>query len=198
MTIEQRFERLEQANRRWRLATMVLVLVVVAGLLMAQGGASTGPDVIQTRRLDVLNKKGLPVITLDSGERGGRISTTDSLGRLFFEAEAGELSIYNEAGQKLARVGTTKEGQGMMVTYNHNGEGVVAIGATKDGKGALTTYNGNGQKQVTLSATEAGGAISVWNNHAQAASTIRADEDGNGEVGAWDRDGKGRKLTPAE
>ena len=196
MTIEDRFEQLARTNRRWRSTTLGLCLVAVTGLLMAQGGASHMPQVVQVRRLELVNKKGIPVITLESDERGGRIVTSSDQGQLLFETAAGELSIYNGQGQKLARLSATKDGQGMLATYNHDGEGVIALGATKDGKGAFTTYNGQGQKLVSLSATDQGGAISVWNNNGQAASTIRADERGNGEVGAWNHEGKGRKLTP--
>jgi len=198
MTIEQRFARLERANRQWRMAALAMGLVLVTGLLMAQSGMGLRPDVIQTRRLEVLNKKGDAVITLESANRGGRIVTTDNEGALFFEVGAGEVSIYNGHGQKLTRFSATKEGQGMIATYNSNGEGVVALGATKDGKGAFTTYNGEGQKLVSLSASDNGGAISVWNHTGQAVSTIRTDENGSGEVGAWNHDGKGRKLTPGD
>ena len=196
MTIEERFEQLERVNRRWRTVALSLGLVIGAGLIMAQGGANHVADVIQIKRLEVINKKGVAVVTLESDQRGGRILTTTTDGNLLFETGGGEISLYNGQGQKLARLSATKNGEGMLATYNHNGEGVIALGATNDGKGAFTTYNGEGQKLVSISATDHGGAISVWSGAGQAVSTIRTNENGEGEVGAWNQDGKGQKLTP--
>ncbi len=198
MTMEQRFEQLARSNRRWRSVALGICLVAASGLLMAQGRVGAAPGVVQARRVEVINKKGVPVVILDAEERGGRIVTTSAQGDLYFETAAGAINIYNGRGQKLARLSATKDGQGMLATYNHNGEGVVALGATKDGKGAFTTYNGQGQKLVSLSANDSGGAVSVWNNTGQAISTMRADDRGYGEVGAWNHDGTGRKLTPGE
>jgi len=196
MTIEQRLDQLAAANRRWRFLAGVLGLMVASGLLMAQTGAGRVPEVVRTRKLEVVNAQGVAVVTLDAWERGGRILAMSNDGHLLFEAAAGSVNIYNFKGQKLVRLSATKDGEGLMATYNHNGEGVVAVGATKDGEGAFTTYNGAGQKLVSLSATDGGGAISVWNQTGQAIATMRTDGEGRGEVGAWNTEGQGRTLTP--
>lgn len=198
MTIEQRLEALARSNRRWRMAACLMGLLTMAGLLMAQSGAVMVPELLRTRKLEVLNEQGVAVVTLEAGPRGGLITTTNGQGGLLLETEAGSFNIYNGQGQKLVRLSATKDGQGLVATYNHRGEGVVAMGSTKDGEGAFTTYNGSGQKLVSLSATDTGGALSVWSASGQAVSTIRADEQGSGEVGAWNSDGKGRTLTPGQ
>ena len=195
--IESRLEKLERANRRWRFLALAVSIVTVSGLMMAQVGPNPVAGVVRTKRLEVVNNFGVPVVTLDASDRGGQIQMMTGDGQLLLEALAGSLDVFNVEGQKLVRLSATKDGEGMLATYNHNGEGVVAIGATKDGEGAVTTYNGSGQKLVSISATDDGGAVSVWNTDGQAVSTIRTDENGNGEVGAWDVSGKGRTLTPS-
>ncbi len=198
MTIEERLDHLEKANRRWRVFAVSLSLVLAVGLFMAQGRSQMVPDVIRAKKIEVVGKNGAPVVSLSAWDRGGRIHTMTNTGKMLFEATAGEVSVYNNKGQKLVKLSATKEGEGLLATYNHKGEGVVAIGATKEGEGALATYNGAGQKLVTITAADNGGAISVWNTTGEAICTARVDENGNGEVGAWNRDGKGRTLTPSE
>ena len=196
MTIEERLDHLEKANRRWRTFAVSLSLVLAMGLFMAQGPGQIIPDVIRAKKIEVIGKNGSPVVSLSSWDRGGRIHAMTNSGKMLFESTAGEISVYNSNGQKLVKLSATKEGEGLLATYNHKGEGVVAIGATKEGEGALATYNGDGQKLVTITAADNGGAISVWNTTGEAICTARVDQDGNGEVGAWNRDGKGRTLTP--
>ncbi len=198
MNLEDRVAKLERGYRRWRGASLALGSVLVLGVVMGQAGVGRVPELVRTRKLEVVDSQGAAVVTLDTTPRGGRVLMMNSDGHLLMEASAGSLDIYNSEGQKLVRLSATKNGEGLMATYNRRGEGVVAVGVTKDGEGALTTYNGAGQKLVSLSATDQGGAVSVWNSTGQAVSTIRADEQGQGEVGAWNRQGKGRTLTPGQ
>ncbi len=45
---------------------------------------------------------------------------------------------------------------------------------------------------MTVSSTDNGGAVEIYNKTGEGIVTIGADEYGNGEVGAWNRKGKGR------
>ena len=48
---------------------------------------------------------------------------------------------------------------------------------------------------VRLTSTENGGAAVVYNKTGEGIVTLSADDYGNGEVGAWNHKGKGRKYT---
>ncbi len=123
MTIEERLDHLEKANRRWRTFAVSLSLVLAMGLFMAQGPGQIIPDVIRAKKIEVIGKNGSPVVSLSSWDRGGRIHAMTNSGKMLFESTAGEISVYNSNGQKLVKLSATKEGEGLLATYNHKGEG---------------------------------------------------------------------------
>lgn len=49
---------------------------------------------------------------------------------------------------------------------------------------------------VHVSTTDEGGCLSLLNKTGEVVCTLRADEYGNGEIGAWNRKGTGRTLGP--
>lgn len=79
---------------------------------------------------------------------------------------------------------------------NNEGGTVVAMGSNSNGIGLVSTYNGKIGKEleplVVLGTTENGGSIDVYNKTGETVVTLEADDYGNGEVGAWNRKGKGR------
>ena len=79
---------------------------------------------------------------------------------------------------------------------NNEGGTVVAMGSNSNGIGLVSTYNGKIGKEleplVVLGATDNGGGIVVKNKTGEDIVTLEADDYGNGEVGAWNRKGKGR------
>ena len=51
---------------------------------------------------------------------------------------------------------------------------------------------------MDLSSTPNGGLVQVFNKTGEGIATMKADEYGNGVVGAWNRKGKGRTLKPGQ
>ena len=80
---------------------------------------------------------------------------------------------------------------------NDAGEIVVALGSVS-GKGAVTTFAPNFKDLVSLGATpnDTGGMVRVYNKTGEDVVQLRADEYGNGVVGAFNRKGEGRTLKP--
>ena len=62
--------------------------------------------------------------------------------------------------------------------------------------GGVYTYQPNGKKLVSMSANDNGGLINVYNKTGEAIAALKADEYGNGVVGAYNRKGMGRMLQP--
>ena len=77
---------------------------------------------------------------------------------------------------------------------NDKGEAVIRLTSTDSGAGLITTRSATYKPSVMLYSNENGGEISVFNKTGEEIVTIGADDYGNGEVGAWNRKGKGRIL----
>jgi hypothetical protein len=59
----------------------------------------------------------------------------------------------------------------------------------------IYVQNEKGKLAVSLGADDNGGDIYVWNKTGEGIVTLGADDYGNGEIGVWNRKGKGRKYT---
>lgn len=65
--LEQRVQRLEQSNRRWRSACVALLLAMGAALIVsAQPAAPPVAELIQARRIEVIDPQGHPAIVLQA------------------------------------------------------------------------------------------------------------------------------------
>ena len=62
--------------------------------------------------------------------------------------------------------------------------------------GVLLTFNSAGNGQVLLGAEEAGGVLHVLNEIGERVAGISTDDDGNGVMGVYNRNGEGRTLEP--
>ena len=82
------------------------------------------------------------------------------------------LEIVNEDGETVIYAGTGGDsGAGLFEVSNGSGKGMVYVGVASD---------------------ENGGYIAVDNKTGESVVTLEVDEYGNGQVGAWNRKGKGR------
>jgi hypothetical protein len=61
-SLEERVHRLECLNRRLSIALSVLTLVLVAGIMLAMSGDDDFSAVLRTKRLEVYNDSGNPVV----------------------------------------------------------------------------------------------------------------------------------------
>jgi hypothetical protein len=88
---------------------------------------------------------------------------------------AKRFEVVNETGTDMADV-DSYQGVGLFVVYNKDGD----IGAEMDGVGT----------------TDGGGGVYIFNKTGQKVVQAYADAYGMGYVGAFDRHGRGRTLTP--
>lgn len=208
MDIERRIERLERENRKLRRVLTVIVIAGCGGLLMAQATPEKAPETIRAQNIEVVDSDGKTRVWLGENDGGhGAIWTFNSGGHPIIKLTAttgaqagGAIVTLNGSGkendQELAVIGASVAGSGTFRTMNGNGQSLVELGVSEK-VGTITVYEG-GKAVSKIGALESGdgGAIEIFNKTGQAVCTLEVDEYGNGRIGAWDRNGKGRTLKP--
>ena len=106
------------------------------------------------------------------------------------------MTTFNGKGQHLVQLGATPSGEGTVATHNGKGQGLACLASTPKGEGMVATLNGKGQGLVWIGGTPNGGSVLVSNKTGENVCTMVVDEYGNGRIGAWNRQGRGRTLEP--
>jgi hypothetical protein len=77
-----RIERLERSNRRLTLACCACLFLPVLALVGWQNAAPQIPDVAQVHKLEIVDQRGVPMVTIDTGRsnEGGGITLRDKDG----------------------------------------------------------------------------------------------------------------------
>jgi hypothetical protein len=102
------------------------------------------------------------------------------------------LNVIDDQGIPTTIIKSDRRGHGMLGIWSSSGKPLVVIGANDDDKGTLTTYSPSGKNLVELGATVDGGAMAIYNKTGEQVIQLASDEYGNGEVGVFNRKGKGR------
>jgi len=106
------------------------------------------------------------------------------------------LEIVNGDGKIVIAAGADGSDNGRLEISNKSGQAVIyaGTGTDGDGDGLFAVNNKSGQAVIYagVNSDETGGYIAVDNKTGQSVVTLGVDEYGNGEVGAWNRKGKGR------
>jgi hypothetical protein len=208
MKLEIRLAAVERQLRFHRLVIAGLLVALVA--LVGYGAAEGVPDIVEARRIEVLNAEGRPVVRIGSipGIGSGIIEAFTKDGQRAV-AITGVLltgnvcTFYVDPGKPLA-YHSCLSGNRITLTSRpaddpaHEFQNLVSIDATGNG-GMLRVFNKDGGVGVGLTAQNSfgeGGTAAVFNRAGEPVAVIQADKDGMGYVGAFDRQGKGRTLTP--
>ncbi len=129
---------LEISVRRWRRMTVILTLILAAGI-SAAAGRSGVKEVVQCKRLRIVNDSGDWVVNLDSWMLGGRID------------------VRNAEGNRTTTIAQSDAGNGMLAVYSSNETNLVFAGADKDsGNGLLAVMSSEGKNLVTAGADPKG------------------------------------------
>lgn len=180
MNHEHRIRLLESKNRKLTLALTVLGIALCGGVLMGQIDPRKVRNVIRAKRFEVINNDGHPVVTLKSWEHGGLLLVQDHQGR------------------PVAVSGSDATGNGTVYTVNPQGNKLVRLGTNATGNGAIAVNDSTGRVVLRLVVNENGGAIGVGNRWGKIVGTLMSNEEGGGEAGAFNAQGRGRKLTPGQ
>lgn len=213
MTVEDRLDRLEQSLRRWRTVTVSLVLIMVIGVTVAQTKPEvpekmkvkeieaetisakyivadgimvdlvTVRDMVRCRGLEVVDNEGTLAVRI-TALKGGFIEVSDPDGT----------ATVVIAGVSLGEDGT----ETVVISGGSLGEDEKGHLAHRGGKIALFDKRSTVKSPafLRLMNTENGGTLSLSNKSGEVVVQLRADEYGNGVVGAYNRKGKGRTLKP--
>ena len=181
MTIEQRLDqlerqsqRIERKNRRLTAALTMMAVAICAVVTVAATGENNGEfEVITTKFLFADVAK-------------------------FGTAAATKVLVGNDAGKIVVSLGSNDNGSGLVVTKSATGDELVVLNSSVSDEGTVNTYAPGRTNRVSMGATDdgSGGMMVVCNKTGEQIVQLRADEYGNGVVGAWNRKGTGRTLQP--
>lgn len=165
---------------------MLVAIVCMSATSMLQDPERV-QEIVRTKGIEVVNDEGLVVVMASSDRPGtGWLSVRNQEGRLAFLAQGvedrgrpGQLRVYGPM-----KVMSTKE------------KNLVYAGPGDTGHGSLAVSNQEGEPWITAGGSANGGELQISNKTGERVITLGVDEDGFGEVGAWDREGKGRTLSP--
>jgi hypothetical protein len=192
--LEASTKHLERSQRRYRLATVGLLCLVVAGVSMGQmskikisdkyGKVTEENGVITCNGLRVLNFNGTLAANIEGNIFGGRM-------RVYHSADKPGSEIWG------TEISTNK----IEVTQKETGIIGLQLGVfdkddNGDGGGYIIAINQDKKAGLEIWAKEQGGRLSVYNRTGERIVTLKPDEYGNGVVGAYNRKGKGRTLKP--
>ena len=207
-TVEERLLKLEKKVDWYRRATMVMALLLVAGVTMGQAkettlGKLSRFDTVICRQLFVKNDTGIINTFIDSDSSGnGRLTmrsasgkdlvsfTTSDYGMLSVNASDGSTGV-GVFGQHPSTDISRDEGGGMVATYSPVGVELVKLtAAAEGGYGAVETFSPKGKRLVMMSATTNGdGGVSTYSPGGKALVDLGATAGGNGTVTTYSPEG---------
>ena len=207
MTLDQRIARLEITNRRYRLLLTAVSLALIAAVCISAVQIDTVPDVIQTRKLEIVDDLQRVLVTLQGGPQGsGVVETFDETGDLVVALSGvqvgnehhGMVTTYNGNGQELVAVGSGRGGTGVITTFNRNGRKLVRMDANKTGEGMVTTYDRRGRALAALGAAQndkvdriiRARGFEVVDDQNRTLVRLRYSAQGSGEVATFDQNGR--------
>ena len=106
----------------------------------------------------------------------------------------GRLRVNSKEGKSLIFAGRGLRGNGMLAVSSKEGKRLLYAGAGPEGNGTLTLSSKEGILQFILGSGDNGAFASLYNKPKECIIELRADEYGNGVVGAYNGKGKGRTL----
>lgn len=203
-TIESRLAAVERQLRFHRLVIAGLLVGLVA--LVGYGATEGVPAEIRARNFVAVDEGGTPRAVMGALGAGGAFLIFNKERKAIVSVNpdangGGKITLSNNLGVEGVTLGGMGSlgGGGVVEVYNTNNQVVVGVVANANGDGLLGVNRNGGGYGVLLSAMNVkggGGAVVVFNKTGDAVVNAVADEYGIGYVGAFDRQGKGRTLTP--
>jgi hypothetical protein len=218
--LERELTTLRRANRWYRRGCAAALGSVAIGGLMA--AASMVPDVVQAKKLEILDEQGKVVVAIDASKAGGQVNLWNAAGhntmRIGTNDQGGDIAIWNNDGRSVfgafatpagAELATwNAQGRSMWRTYPSEQGGIMDIGAI-GGKqslrlsgqkigGSMQLFGSDGAEVMRASATPTGSELATMNAAGVAAMVVGTDELGDGRVSLADQSGQLRLQLTGE
>lgn len=144
--LESRLASLERTTRRYRVALAVAVIACFA--IGATAFDDNIPEVLRTRRLEIVDSTGAILFEASTDTDGGRAIVRKrggGGGMLFTNTEGGALALINAAGHVPFRAGLSSKG-GLLVLTNSEDRLVLVAAADDSANGAIVLYDTTGRE----------------------------------------------------
>jgi hypothetical protein len=154
MTIEERMERLERENGRFKRGMAWMVMAGMALLIMGQALPPKVHNVVKARRFQVVRYDGELTVDIATGERGnGIIETYRPKGHKLVTIDSkvgqGFIRTYSSTGMRLVTIAGGVRGHGLINISDSSGNILISIGEhDRDGKGRVLQYDSEGMQKA--------------------------------------------------
>jgi len=170
--LEQELTAMKRSTRRWRGAT--LGLLICAGLFAADAVGPTVIDHLVVRKLDVITDEGQVALSLSQSETGGQIDLYADDGtnllRLGTNDSGGDIAVWNRVGTNVVGMWSAPEG-GIFNLWDNDGEKAVSFET-----GALTVHSSASKSKVVLEAVDRTSGLAFVNGDGMPVIILGTDE----------------------
>ncbi len=214
------FDALSRRLRRVEALCLFMLLALIIAVSVAASSGTSIPDLIRTRRLEVLDSDGKVALIATSADNGdgvvhlrtaaggtlligmGFIEATNDSGRTVVSIGTDDRgNAYFEAcptnGASFFYAGPSETGDAMLEIGTAAGAPVAALSANAAGNGQLKLLGGSGAEGLTatLDANE-NGFLQVHSPRSRGTVVLGVDEAGDGTIAVVDRTGQtAKRLT---
>ena len=220
---DSRISILEKKLKHYHSLNLALLITLTVFTLLSFKDNSPAQEILTVRGLRVVDELGRTVIELKHDKGIPEINALSSSGKKAVSLTAtstgvGNLYTFDNDGDILFKLTSTKGGGGYMALYNSKLSPVLESGITVNeagylylndrskkaffnctqsstGGGVLSLLN-DGIEAVNLSSPNAGGRIGVFNSSKIRVGYLGAEDNKNGAFALWDADGKRTGLMP--
>ena len=168
---EQRLIRLEKSVRIYKTISILLCATIGVTVLFSFNQKNPPPDVIQTKKLEIVDDAGNVFVKLEKNKEGGVIGTYNTRSKYTFFTSAnvkgyGQLFIGNGNGYNNLYVGESNAGGGFLGIKNEYDNYVAEMGnSNSDGGGYVEANDNNGYSRASIYSNKSGdGVFEAYNN----------------------------------
>lgn len=168
---EERLLKLEKSARIYKTLSIALCGILGVMTIFSFDQKNQPPDVIQTKRLQIVDDAGNVFVKLEKDNDGGIIASYNNRAKYTFFASSsvkgfGQLDIGNGNGKSNLHVAESNAGGGFLGILNESNYYVAEMGsANSDGGGYVEVNDNNGYSKASIFANKnSDGAFEAYSN----------------------------------
>jgi hypothetical protein len=202
-SLEERFERLERSNRRWRTACLGVLVIVAVGFVVAAENAPAPAEIIQAKRIELIGPDGKAAIVMEAKadetsfaiwgpdhEHAAVLVAKSDKTAMMLMKNKGAPEVFAEAVDHGGQIGVT-DGRD---TTNPNDRAALNMSGSASGFSIFHVVNGHPESRLSFS--KLGGGLELRTPGGKAVTRVIGAERG-GRVEIIDSEGKSVWAEPA-